>query len=156
AYNGSLASGLMRFFWQNSGSALQPHRSLPAFARKASRPERFEELLKPWALRRLEHILRRALLLDLALAQEDCPRRHVAGKGHLMGHDDHGAPLRSEGLNCSQNLAYEFGIECRGWFVEENNVRMDGQRPGNGRALLLSPRKLTRISVRAVCEADFG
>src|SRR5256885_12964258 len=49
----------------------------------------------PEALRRSvrEQLLRRALRLDLALMQEHHPVRDVAGKAHLVGNDQHGAPL---------------------------------------------------------------
>ncbi|KAG0922044.1 hypothetical protein G6F31_020066 [Rhizopus arrhizus] len=46
----------------------------------------------------------------------------------------------------------QFGIQRGGGLVEQHQLGLDGQRPGNGHALLLAARQLRRIVVHAFAQ----
>ena len=77
-----------------------------------------------------EHLLRRALLGDLALVHEDDLGRDVAGEAHLVGDDDHGPALGGERLHHPQHLADQLGVERRGRLVEQDRVGLHARARG--------------------------
>ena len=110
---------------------------------------------KPRALRRVEKLRRNAFLLDPALAQEEGAGGDVARERHLVGDNDHGTSFRRQALHHGQHFAHEFRVERGRRLVEEDYARMNRERPRNGGALLLAARKLARIGIGAMAEADF-
>jgi hypothetical protein len=53
-----------------------------------------------------------------------------------------------------ENLAHQLGVERAGRFVEQQHARAHRQCPGNRDTLLLAARKLLRIGIHLVGEAD--
>ena len=98
-------------------------------------------------LRRAEHLFGRALLLDASVVQIDDVARHLAGELHLMRDQDHRAALARQVADHPQHLAHQFRVERRGRLVEQHDTRLDGERAGDGGALLLAARQERRIDV---------
>ena len=48
----------------------------------------------------------------------------------------------------------DLGVERRERLIEEQQPRLDGERPREGDALLLAARQLVRIALRGVAELD--
>jgi hypothetical protein len=78
----------------------------------------------------------------------------LACEAELMGHDHHRHARPGELLHHGEHLTDELGIEGARWLVEQHQLRIHGERPGDGDALLLASRELGRIAVRLVGEAD--
>ena len=81
---------------------------------------------------------------------------HIAGKLHLMRHDDHGGLVLGQIAQDPQHLARQFGVEGRGRLVKAEDVRLQGQGAGNGHALLLPAGKLVRVMPRPVGKPHLG
>ena len=82
--------------------------------------------------------------------------RDLARELHLVGDQDHGAPLARQVGDHLQHLADQLGIERRGRLVEQHDARLDGERPRNRAALLLAARQEGRIDVALLGKADAG
>ena len=78
---------------------------------------------------------------------------HVTGKGHLVGDDHHGHVLGGKLADDLQDLAGQLWVEGGGGLVEEQDLRLHGQRAGDGYALLLSAGELVGVRVLAVGKA---
>src|SRR4029077_9126585 len=48
----------------------------------------------------------------------------------------------------------QFGIECRGRFVKQHELRLERQRPSDRDSLLLAPRAAVRILMCLIGQAD--
>lgn len=48
---------------------------------------------------------------------------HLAGKAHFMGHANHCHASVGQIDNNIQHFGNGFGVQCRGWFVEQHDVR---------------------------------
>ena len=57
---------------------------------------------------------------------------------------DHGRALLGEAADDAQHLARQLRVERAGGLVEAEDVRVHGQRAGDGHALLLPARELVR------------
>ncbi len=82
-------------------------------------------------------MLGRPLFNQFALIHENDPVGNLAGEAHFMGNHNHGHPFAGKLFHNVQNLAYHRGIEGTGRFVEEHDLRVHVERPGDGDALLL-------------------
>lgn len=107
-------------------------------------------------LRIREQFLRRLVLLDLAVVDEDDAVGHLAGKAHLVGDHQHGDAGVGQLLHQFQNLAHHFGVEGAGGLVEQDHVRVHGKGTGNGNALLLAAGKALGVGVGLVGQAHAG
>ena len=102
-----------------------------------------------------EQLVRRALLQDAALVHEDGAVGDFAGEADLVGDDDHRhVHLAGQRLHDVEHFADEFGVErgCR--LVEQHELRLHGERAGDGDALLLAAGELRGVGVDFVGEAD--
>ena len=55
------------------------------------------------------------------------------------------------------DLLLNLTIECRSWFIQHNDLRLQYDRPCNGNALALTARKLVWIAIaQRWIELDFG
>ena len=81
--------------------------------------------------------------------------RHLARKAHFVRHHQHGHALLGQGAHGAQHLARQFGVERRGGLVEQHDVGLHGQRPGDGHALLLPTRQARRVVVTLGTQAHF-
>ncbi|CAN4014488.1 ABC transporter permease, partial [Dysosmobacter welbionis] len=93
------------------------------------------------------------LLHDDAAVHEDHLVRHIPGKGHLMGDDNHGGPLFRQLPNDPKHLAGEFRVQGGGRLVKAEDVRVQGQGPGDGHPLLLSAGELAGVVICPLTEA---
>ena len=98
----------------------------------------------------------RALLDDDAAVHEDDAVRDVAGEAHLVRDHEHRHAALGQVLHDVEDAAHELGVERRGDLVEEHDVRVHGQRPRDGDALLLAAGELRREVVGAVRQAHLG
>jgi aryl-alcohol dehydrogenase-like predicted oxidoreductase len=115
---------------------------------------RRQEAAQPLGLGGAEELGRRPLLLDPALVKEDHVVGHVGGEPHVVGHDDHGAPLGREALDDAHDLLLELGVERRRGLVEEERAGLHAQRARDGGALLLAARELGGPGIGLVGDAD--
>ena len=92
---------------------------------------------------------------DAAVHKDDAVG-DIAGKAHLVRHDDHGHTVVRQVAHDAQNVAHELRVERRGGLVKEHHVRVHRQGAGDGHALLLAARELARHKVDALGQADLG
>ena len=64
-----------------------------------------------------------------------------------MGDNQHGHTFAGQRLNNLQHLAHQLGIQRRGRFVKQHDVRLQRQRPGDRHALLLAAGELSGVLV---------
>ncbi len=106
--------------------------------------------------RLLEDLARWPLLDDPPAIEDDDPVADPLGEIHLMGDDDHGHALVGERLHDAEHLADRLGVERRGRLVEQHDVGLHRQRPGDRDALLLAARQRRRVLPRLVGEPDLA
>jgi hypothetical protein len=85
-----------------------------------------------------EHIARRPFLDDRSLVQEDDPGGDSPGEGHLVRRDHHCHPLIRQPQHRVQHLTLQLRIERRRRFVEEHDLGLHRERPGDRHPLLLA------------------
>ena len=107
-------------------------------------------------LRIREQFLRRLVLLDLAVVDEDDAVGHLTGEAHFVGDHQHGDAGVGQLLHQFQNLAHHFGVEGAGGLVEQDHVRIHGKGTGNGNALLLAAGQALGVDVGLVGQAHTG
>ena len=71
-----------------------------------------------------------------------------------MGHDDHGGAAAGQVLDDVEDLADQLRVERRGGLVEEQHLGLQGERAGDGDALLLAAGELPRVGVRLLGQPD--
>ena len=103
-----------------------------------------------------EQFLRRLVLLDLAVVDEDNAVGDLPGKAHLVGDHQHGDAGVGQLLHQLQNLAHHFGVEGAGGLVEQDHVRVHGKGTGNGDALLLAAGKALGEDIGLIGQAHAG
>ena len=86
-----------------------------------------------------------APLHDDPLVHKDGLVGHVPGEGHLVGDDDHGGLLLRQLPDDLQHLPGELRVQGGGGLVEAENVRFQGQGPGDGHPLLLAAGELVGV-----------
>ena len=104
-------------------------------------------------LRAGKNIVRRALFKDFPLVHEQNSVGRLAGKAHFMRDHDHGHAVAGKIGHDVEHFARHFRIKGGGRLVEQHDARFHGQRPDDGRALLLSAGKLVGEGVFFVGKA---
>ena len=92
----------------------------------------------------VDDLLWGALLHDVAAFHEDHPGGDLTGKADFVGDYHHGHAVGGKLLHDRQHLADHFRIQGGSGLVEEQNVRVHSQRPGDGHPLLLTAGQLGR------------
>ena len=115
-----------------------------------------KECFQSGMLRVREQFLRRLVLLDLAVIDEDDAVGHLTGEAHFVGDHQHGDAGVGKLLHQFQNLAHHFGVEGAGGLVEQDHVRIHGKGTGNGNALLLAAGKALGVGIGLVGQAHAG
>ena len=115
-----------------------------------------KECFQSGMLRICEQFLRRLVLLDLAVVDEDDAVGHLAGEAHFVGDHQHGDAGVGQLLHQFQNLAHHFGVEGAGGLVEQDHVRIHGKGTGNGNTLLLATGKALGVGIGLVGQAHAG
>src|SRR3989449_4577754 len=113
-----------------------------------------QELLAAVRLRRGEEILRRALLDHLPLVHEDDAVGDAAGEPHLVRDAHHRHALAGERGHDVEHLVDHLRVERGGRLVEQHDLRLHGERAGDGHALLLTAREVGGIGVRFLAQPD--
>lgn len=113
-----------------------------------------EKLYGMFALRVLNDLTWRTDLFDRALADESDTVRYVTRKSDFMGHHEHRHSLVAQKTQGVENLANEFGVECRCDFIEKHVVRFHRERAGNRETLLLTTGHLVRVDIELVRQAN--
>src|SRR5699024_5192270 len=81
----------------------------------------------------------------------------LTGEAHLMGHHDHGHAVGREVLEHREHLRDQLRVQGAGGLVEEHQLGVHRERPGDGDALLLPAGELRGVVVGAVeSAAAFG
>ena len=101
-----------------------------------------QEVLGTIGLRIFEEIIRRALFENLAVGHEHDLVGHLAREAHLMGHAQHGHAFMGKFDHDIEHLIDHFRIERGGRLVEQHDLRLHGERSGDGHALLLAAGQL--------------
>ena len=107
-------------------------------------------------LRIREQFLRRLVLLDLAVVDEDDAVGHLAGEAHLVGDHQHGDAGVGQLLHQLQHLTDHLRVKGGGGLVEQDDIRVHGQSAGNGNALLLAAGKALGEHIGFIGQADTG
>ena len=94
----------------------------------------------------VQYLRRRTLLDDRALVHEDDRVGNFAGEPDLVGDDDQRAALAGQLPDDLEYLADQFRIQRGGRFVEQDDCRVQRQRPGDRHPLLLATRELARVA----------
>lgn len=115
-----------------------------------------KECFQSGMLRIREQLLRRLVLLDLAVVDEDDAVGHLAGEAHFVGDHQHGDAGVGQLLHQFQNLAHHFGVEGAGGLVEQDHVRIHGKGTGNGNTLLLAAGKALGVGIGLVGQTHAG
>ena len=115
-----------------------------------------KECFQSGMLRIREQFLRRLVLLDLAVVDEDDAVGHLTGKAHFVGDHQHGDAGVGQLLHQFQNLAHHFGVEGAGGLVEQDHVRVHGKGTGNGNTLLLAAGKALGVGIGLVGQTHAG
>ena len=89
-------------------------------------------------LRAIEDLSRRAHLNQGALVKERHAVRDLAGEAHLVGDAEHGHARGCQLTHGVQHLLDHLRIERRGRFIEQHDLRLHGERAGDGHPLLLA------------------
>jgi YgiT-type zinc finger domain-containing protein len=76
------------------------------------------------------------------------------GKAHLVGHAQHGHAFFGQLDHHVEHFLDHFGVERRGRLVEQHDLRLHAQRPGDRHALLLAAGQLPGILVRLLRDLD--
>ena len=84
-----------------------------------------------------ENLFRRTFFHNDARVQKQGPARHFAGESHFVRGGEHGSACAGKVAHHGKDFAYQFRVERGSRFVEQQNRRIQGQRPRNRDALLL-------------------
>ena len=100
-------------------------------------------------VRRVVHLLRRALLLDHAVVEEQDPVRHRHGLALVVGDHERGElHLEDQPAQPRARLLAKLRIEVRERLVHEDHGRVVDERARDRHALLLAAGELVRDSAR--------
>ena len=95
-----------------------------------------------------------AFLADDAVGHVDDVARNVAGKGHLVGDDDHRQALFGQLAHDGQHFTDHLRVKGGRRLVEKQHLGLHRQGAGNRNALLLAAGKLARLGVDVGGHAD--
>ena len=85
---------------------------------------------------------------DAPVVVDDDPVGELVGLGQIVGHEDRGdAPVAQGPLQVVAELAAQRRVEGRERLVEQEQLRIHGERAPEGDALLLAPGQLARRAV---------
>ena len=107
-------------------------------------------------MRVVDELAGRAFLHHDAAVHEQDAVGHVPGKVHLMGDDDHGGLAVGEVAQDAEDFAGQLGVEGAGRLIEAEDVRVEGQRTGDGHPLLLAAGELMGVVARPLRQAHLG
>ena len=101
------------------------------------------------------HVGRRAHLLEAAVVDDGQAVGHLHGLLLVVGdqHRRHGQGVVQVAQPQAQ-LGAHLGVEGAEGLVEEQDLGLDGQGPGQGHALALAARELRRVALAEVGQAD--
>lgn len=101
-----------------------------------------------------EKFFRTVFLGDFPFIQEEDPGCNLPGKGHFVGHDDHGHAFVGQAPDQIQNLSHHFGIKGGGRLVKEQDLGIHGQRSDDGNPLLLAAGQGGGVGIFFVFQAN--
>ena len=113
-----------------------------------------EERLGALVLGCVKNFRRRPAFHHCAQVHENDLVRHLPGEGQLVGDNNHCHALRSQVLHDLKHLANVLRVKCRGGFVEEHQLGLHGQGPGDGDALLLAAGEVLGVGVAPIAQAN--
>ncbi len=143
------------FAARTSWPAIDSRPVLGSTTAPADQVERPDERGHERRRREVVDVGRRADLLDPALAHDDDPvrqrQRLLLVVGDVHGRDPELALDRADLL---AQRDPDLRVERRQRLVEQQDLRLDGERPGQRDALLLAARQLVRVAVALVGQVD--
>ncbi len=132
-------------------------------ARRTAQPSRYRRpasmmrcrnCARPRLARRREDPIRRPLLEDLTVVQEEDARGDVAREAHLVGGDDHGHARCRQIAHDIEHLRHQLRVEGGGDLVQQQQGWLHGQRPHDRHALLLAAGQPIRVLEPLVGQAE--
>src|SRR5690606_17445097 len=108
------------------------------------REDRGKKVTRTVGLRVGEELVGGVLLDDLPVRHEHDPVGGPAGETHLVRDDHHRHPVASQPDHDVEHLLHHLGVQRGGRLVEQEQLRIHGQSPGDGDALLLAAGELGR------------
>jgi len=96
-----------------------------------------------------------ALFDDDAVVHEDDAIGDVLGKAHLVRHHQHRPPFQGQRPHHVKHFANQLWIEGRCRLIEQEKLRLHGQRPSDGDTLLLPAGEPLWILVGFVRQSNF-
>ena len=106
------------------------------------------------SLRVTEELRRRPFFQDLTLLEEADAVGDVTREAHLVRGDDHGHARLGQPTDDIEHLRHQLGVQRRRDLVEQQQVRLHGQCPHDGHALLLAPGESVGILVGLLGEPE--
>ena len=114
-----------------------------------------QELVDERRRRALVDLVRRADLLDLAVAHHHHPVGELQRLLLVVGHEHRGqAHLLVQPAQPAAQLLPDLGVERAERLVEQQHARLDRQRAGQGHALALAAGELRGIALGEALELD--
>ena len=90
----------------------------------------------------IEDVIAPSYLDDPAEVHDSHPVAHLADGGQVVGYEDDADPeFISQFREKSEYGGLDGDVEGRDWLVRHDDLRLDGQRPGDGDSLALTARK---------------
>jgi hypothetical protein len=115
-----------------------------------------EEVLGPLGPRAGEELLGRGGLKDPAAVHEHDPVGRRPGEAHLVADHHHGHAGGGQVPHDVQDLVDHLRVQGRGRLVEQQQLGLHGQGPGDRHPLLLAARQLGRELAGLVLDPDPG
>src|SRR5438132_1521671 len=81
-----------------------------------------------------DYLVRRTVDLHLAVVQQNRPCAQIVDRAHIVADEEHGASLPSHIAHLSQALLLEGGVPNGENFVDQENLRLEVRRDGEGQA----------------------
>ena len=101
-----------------------------------------------------EHLAWRPAFHDHAGVHEHQLVGDLSGEPHLVGDDDHRHAFLGKLFHHREHFADQLRVKRRGGFVEQHELGVHRQRPGDRDPLLLAAGQLRRIGVRLIRQPD--
>ncbi len=118
-------------------------------------PPRSDREIALWTVPgRIEDLLGRAGFEDTAVPEDVDGVGHPSGEVHRVRDDEHRLAVPGQVAHHGQDLAGHARVERAGGFVEEDDLGLHREGPGDGDPLLLAAGKLARPGLELVGQPD--
>ena len=106
-----------------------------------------QELFRTGMRGRPKDLATNTMFDNLPVLHKDQRVGDLPGKTELVGDDEHRHPLIGQGPHNIEHLAHPFRVERAGWLVEQHDLRVHDECPGDTDTLLFPARKAARVGM---------